>query len=282
MSEVDLTTVEPGRSIRSFTPQRGYFVRSLRIDNPSGCWYRLRNNGRIIPPFTLAQQILLIPASQSIDLDFLPSYAGQSSKLVGNDISMLTTDEPVPDSLGISIVNQTPYANTFFYYKENLALATGITWLWTLFPTQASVRIRIRRFEFKCRIKPTATQNMTFYMTTITTDGSGVASTARKTRQDDDPDAQASVVTARDDIVNPGVQPVSRKVIDFFSLHSVPINPQPANVRAYDISGPAMPPSAFDKNIPLGIGLQFNLGPDVTGGVDRYDWTLVWTEEIVS
>jgi hypothetical protein len=270
----EIRRITPGDSLDSFQPSK-YQIAGLRIDNPSGCWYRVSNNGRIIPPWTLGSQMLMIPNVTTLSIDFLPVMAGQPSKIIGNELSVLMTDEPLQDAAPISIANAIPYVNTFVLVQKFSPLPVGINGgLWSIWPTHENMRIRLAHLSLFSAQLPAVRQTIGLELFSTDTDATS-GQLSPLSRDGDDFTVPQTIVRAR---YSAAQAPSLIGLLDHVTLTHDTEAPQGPWVWDYDLTGPGMPPSAFSPLRKLGMTL-FVASATTFGGTDRYDITTIYTEE---
>ncbi len=272
----EIQSIAVGESLLSFQPSK-YQIAGMRIDNPSGSWYRVVNNGRIIPPWTLGSQMLLIPNLTSVTVEFLPQFAGQPSRIVGNKIQVMTTDEPLPDLAPISIHNTIPYAATFCH-SITFSTPDADAGLFTVFRTGIQTplevtRLRLASLAIWMETPPIVLDNkLHFYVVGLESD-STASLLVPASRDGDQAIVPRSIVRDR---WNAGTSPSLGAALDLLVVDVVGgQEPQGPWHWSWNLDGPEMPPSAAGSS--SGIGIQYQASNP--NDDDTYTYFAVWTEE---
>lgn len=278
MAHFEIQKIVPGKSLTSFEPSK-FAIAGMRIDNPSGCWYRVKNNGRIIPPWTLGTQVLCIPNFNSVTVEFLASFAGQSSKIIGNDVTVLLTDVPLPDEASIAITNAIPYVNTYVCEFEVTANSDG---LWSIFPTQFNTRLQL--VHVGIHQWGVGAGDVSGLVSVYATSTAGTAAVTLHAARDGDPLNTGSAITRGPYNVavnDPTLLNFPHPALDTWAIRFSNGTLSGPWVKDWEATGPDMPPSAYSSSTVLrGLAIDRQLQPWGASGA-TFTIVVVYTEEIL-
>lgn len=141
-------TMLPGNSVSGRSPQTGFQIANVQIDNNTGAWLQLEPGGFLIPPYTLGWSTNLIPPATSISVTPSVGPTGQGISTAGTNVSVAMYNEYLGNQVGSEYTSTQQQILSVSSSGIVLHLSGPVTF--TLVPGVADQRVRL--FNLSCKV----------------------------------------------------------------------------------------------------------------------------------
>lgn len=101
-----------GTGIKAWQLPRDGQIASVEIDNPTGSWVQIQEDGTFVPPYTLGFGHNLDPTQHSVNIVFVNGPSGQVSTQTGDNLVATIRDTPTSEAPGGAFIAQFTPTNT--------------------------------------------------------------------------------------------------------------------------------------------------------------------------